>query len=420
MKRKITIILSIIFISTVPLFSVGFDWGGALQNTTDFKYSEAENLWSPTQVDSLSLWMELNVSPLFNMKASGGYRFMYSDETVSHIPEFGAFYAYGGNKQISYKAGRFAMKDNNNRLFSTIFDGASFGYKNELFKISSGVGFTGLVFSDNSSVTMTSLDYQAVEDNALLASPRLFEYAETSLFILPGDGQLNIALLAQQDMRASSSLSSQEGLLHTFYLNVGVKGRLGSLFFYNLYGTGELGTYNMSADDRQLLLIAGAGGLRIDLPLPLPLKPLISVDLYISSGDDWGRTDHNGSFIEAEKEYLYQYTPFTLQNKGYVYSVGTGNLMYGDVNISITPASFLSVTLGSLTMFRPVDGPVATIPVTEGDSGAFLGEELTLAVNLRPLSDLGFQIKGGMFIPNSPVVSDGMQYKISAFMSLSF
>ena len=419
MKKKILLYIILFQISLFSLFSLESDWGGSLQTSID---ASTEGGTSLSLKDSLSIWSEINVNTMLNFKVSGGYIFQYSN-SVKHIPEFSTLHAYGSNGLISYKAGRFTLKDMNRNLFSTIVDGVEFGFKNDLVKFNSGVGFTGLIFNDNSSVLMTKSDFDLKNsDGFKLASPRLVEYVETAFFVLPGDGSFNVAILAQQDMLASSQIETNEGLLHTFYLNLGLKGRLWDFVFYNLYGIGELGLYDMTADNRSLILGAGAGGLNIDIPLPLPMKPLVSINLFYSSGDNWGRRDHQGSFMDAGKDYLYQFTPLSSQNRGYIYSISSGNLIYGDVAISISPEKNLSFALGSLTLFRAVDGPVSVLPVGEGysSSSLFLGEELTFTMNLRPYSDLGFQVKSGVFIPNSPVVSGGVQYKISTYMSLSF
>lgn len=418
MKKNISIIL-VIFLPLTFLFSVDFDWGGAFQNAT-----EASGIHdsSVTQTNSLALWAEIDVNSMLNFKVGAGYRFRY-DGSASHIPEFGTLYAYGSIDPISYKAGRFTFDDINGNLFSTIMDGVEVTYRRETMQINSAIGFSGLVFNDNSNISMTTSDFDLkISDGFKMASPRLAEYAEVIFYVLPHDGSVSVALLAQQDLLSESVIESGEGLLHSFYLNAGLKGRLWDFVFYNFYLTGELGHYDMTSDNRSLTLGAGAGGLKIDIPLQHPLNPLVSVELYYSSGDDWGRTDYQGSGIAAGKDSLNQFTPFSMQKKGYVYSMNAGNLIYGDVAFSIRPVSFLSVTLESLTLFRAVDGPVSELPVSETDSSdsLFLGEELTLAVNLRPLSDLGFQVKGGVFIPNDAVVSDGVQYKVGGYMSLSF
>lgn len=414
MRPKYLFALLITFLITSSLYSLEYDWGGTFQNKTD----------TSSQSDSLGLWTEFNISPLINFEASLGYKFLYDfdDESVNHIPEFAALNLFGKSNDISYKAGRFTLSDQNKNLFGTIIDGFEVDYNNRLIDISSGLGFTGLVFNKNSAVLMTSKDFTASSDDALLASPRLAEYAEISYFVLPGDGAVTAALLAQQDLRSESSIDSGEGLLHSYYLNLGLKGRLKTSLFYNFYVTGELGSYNMTADDRILTVAAAAGGLKVDVPITMPLKPLLSVDLFYSSGDDWGRGDYEGSSIDSSVSTLNQYSGFTYQTRGFVYNVGLGNLVYGDVSFTISPFSFMSVRAGSLTMFRAVDGPVSELPVSESDSSSslFLGEEVTLALNFRPFSDLGLQLKGGAFIPNDAVVSDGVQYKVSGYLSLSF
>lgn len=421
--KKVLLVSAALFLVFSPLSAVEFDWGGVLQNASD---GVSLNDLHISQMDSLTVWLELAVSPMLNFKASGGYRFKYdssAEDPVDHIPEFGALYGYGSNKTINWKAGRFSIKDLNNNLFNTIWDGAQFGYRNATFRLESGVGFTGLLFSDNSNVRMTALDYEILSANTLLASPRLAEYVEAAFYILPGDGALTAAFLAQQDLRSADDLESGDALLHSFYLNLGLKGRIGSFLFYNLYGNTEAGLYDMPVDDGDIIpLIAGAGGLKLTIPLNLPLKPLITADLYYSSGGKWDeRGDYEGSDISPDEDMLFQYTPFSAQNVGYVYSIGRGNLFYGDLKVSVTPLSFLSVALESLTLFRSVNGPVSALPLTgETVDSPYLGEELTLAVNIKPFSDLGFQVKGGVFLPNDAVVDNGIQYKFGGYFSLSF
>jgi len=421
-----------LFIASLTLFAgtlgaATLDWGGVLQGTYNVSSVNGLHL---TMVDSLSLWMDLKLSPMLNFKASGGYRFKLDDSAdslIDHIPEFGALYGYGSNKSISWKAGRFSISDINKNLFSTIWDGAQFGLRTGKVRIESGVGFTGLIFSDNSNIRVTALDGAiADEGSTIFASPRMVEYLEASFAILPGDGTLTAAFLAQQDFRGilhSKSLLTGDGLLHTFYLNLGLKGRIGSRLFYNLYGTGEAGLYKMPVDNGSAVLISGAGGLKLTMPLDAALKPVITADLFYGHGGTWAeRGDYEGSDISASDQWLYAYTPFTRNNVGYVYSIGRGNLLYGDVKFSITPFPFLSVSLGSLTVLRPVDGPVSGLPVAEATIpfSPYLGEEITLAVSLKPYSDLGFQVKGGVFIPNNSFVDNGVQYKFGGYFSLRF
>ncbi len=416
MIKKTILIIAFAVLSTLPIISVEFDWGGAIQNITELS---KVNDWKVTQGDSISLWADLEIVPLFNIKAAAGYRFLYDNEEIFHIPEFNAFTFYGKKDFFSYQAGRFNLSDSNNNLFSVLLDGFQISLEGEKVSFFSGAGFSGGIFNKNSTVLLTASDHDAVSDNALLASPRIIEYIEASFFIIPGDGSLTVSFLAQQDMRSSSSLDPGYGNLHSFYLNLGLKGRIGSLLFYDFYLNGEIGTYIIPSD-RSLLVLAGAGGLRLDLPLNVVLKPLFSLDLFYSTGDDWDRGDWQNSTIDSTKDSLNQYTPLTLDNKGYVYSNRVGNLFYGDFSVSIAPASFLSIKINSLTLFRSVDGPVSEVSVSQGPSSLYLGEEIGLELNFRPLSDLGFQIKGAIFIPNDAVVSGGIQYKLGGFLSLSF
>ncbi|MCP4298878.1 MAG: hypothetical protein GY786_25135, partial [Proteobacteria bacterium] len=179
------------------------DWGGAFQNNTEIT---GKNENKVTQGNSLSFWGNLDINNYFNLKGAAGYRYLYDSGEIFHIPEFNLFMAYGGTDIWSYRAGRFTLGDKNNNLFGALIDGIGFDLNSEIFSVSTGVGFTGFTFNRNSSVIMSGADHDANADEALMASPRIAQYAEASFYVLPGDGVLSAAVLAQQDLRSSNIL----------------------------------------------------------------------------------------------------------------------------------------------------------------------------------------------------------------------
>lgn len=418
MKFKFSILILIVQ-TAVSLYSVSFDWGGSIQNLSDLSLEESGLEW--TQSDGAALWLDLGIHDLFNLKLSGGYNFVYMGGEASHIPVADNLQFYGENDFLAYKAGRFSFRDMNGHLADLLIDGVQLSYKHRLFTISAASGFTGLIFADNSNVLMTSKDFQARIDGALLASPRLMEYGEVAFHVLPGDGTVSAAYLAQQEMRSSLSCLEGEGLLHTMYADLSAKGRIGSSVFYDFYAIGQIGNYFMFADNRILAILAGAAGLNLTVPLNIILDPVISVKLYYSSGDaEWVNSFYGLESLNETKEYIYQYIPLSVRKVGYVFDGGVGNMMYGDVSAGISPFEWLNITARSLTLFRTINGSLLD-PAYDPDSASFfIGEEVGLNLDFKIFSDLGVQLKGGLFIPNDDLMTTGLMFKASALVTLKF
>ena len=61
------------------------------------------------------------------------------------------------------------------------------------------------------------------------------------------------------------------------------------------------------------------------------------------------------------------------------------------------------------------------MPIDPGSgSDLFLGNEIILTVDLRPLSDIGLQLIGGIFIANGQLIPDAVQYRFGALLSVSY
>jgi hypothetical protein len=262
-------------------------------------------------------------------------------------------------------------------------------------------------------------DIESYENNETFASPRFFQFSELDIFYSDND-TFTVSLLTQGDLRDESSLTDGYGILDSFYLLVGFSGYYGASIQYNFYIIGEAGSYDIPSEDRSLSILAGAAGAELDIALDLPLNPVLSIDLFYSTGDGWSRTDWQGSSIDSSVSELNQFNAFSVKDIGFVYNTRAGNIFYGDVDFTVIPSSFFSITASSLTLFRSVNGPVYEIPLDESDSSLYLGEELSLSLDFQIASDLDLSFKGGIFLPNELVVTDDVQYKVSANLTYSF
>ncbi|MCK5735704.1 MAG: hypothetical protein KAH21_04460, partial [Spirochaetaceae bacterium] len=130
---------------------------------------------------------------------------------------------------------------------------------------------------------------------------------------------------------------------------------------------------------------------------------------------DWEGTQYGSG------SSLNQYTAFTTRTVGYVFGSRVGNLGYGRLGASIRPVEMLSLKLDNYLYFRSVEGPVNEMPITAASgSDLYLGDEIVLTVDFRPLSDLGLQLNGGIFLANGNIIQDKVQYRLGASLSMSY
>lgn len=423
-------------VSAMSLLLISFagaaetDWGGTVQVYLDGGNVPGREL---TVGLSAGIWSETDFSQYAKLNFSGGYGFQYDKGKYYNFPELNILAVSGRGDDWSYKAGRFSLSDSQGTLFNAILDGAEYSHTSDRFEHMAGAGFTGLPFNRTSRVIMTAVDQRAY-DNAKffsLASPRIAAFYEfTTVFEAgsegkdPKDQTLSVAFLGQFDVRNPDAVVNDDpdsSLLHSGFLQAGISGRISRSFDFSVNGIFQGGANVIPDANRNLLLVGGLAEASVTWAPGGALAPMVTVEGLYSSGDPWSqRSDWEGTQYGGGSS-LNQYTAFTTRTAGYVFASRVGNLSYAHVGGSIRPANILSVILDNYTFFRSVDGPVNEIPI-DASSGndLYLGNEIILTVDFRPLSDLGLQINGGVFLANGQLISENVQYRFGALLSMSY
>lgn len=415
--KKLEVLIAVFSFLSSPFFASDLNWGGAVQSSAEL-LSTQENILNIE--NSLDLWLEHEFSSSYSMDLSIGYTSLYEDDVLLHIPRISDLVINGTQEGSTFKIGRFSMTDYGGVLVDVPQDGLEYVILGDGLEIVTAIGYTGLVFNRNSNIILTASDLEDYEDNEIFASPRFVQFAELDLF-LSDNKTFYATILTQGDMRDDESLTDGYGVMNNIYLSLGFSGSAAeSSFNYNVYAIGEAGTYEIPSEDRSLLILAGAAGAEIDYTLDIALKPILSAELFYSTGDDWSRTDWQGSSIETSLDTLNQFNPYSAKDIGYVYNTRAGNIFYGDFGITVNATSSIMISLSSLTLFRSQNGPVYAIPISTSSSDLYLGEELSLEVNTEITESLFFDLKGGVFFPNESLVTEEMQYKVSANLSFLF
>ncbi len=423
-----TRIISLLFLGSILAggFGQSFDWGGKVENVTQCATMEGETL---TQGDKITLWGKYLISSNTTLYADAGYLYRYENEETLHSPDFTALYLSGKNTRLlggDYTLGRFQMRDSHGTVLDSVADGFRYTLSEAPFLFSFTAGYTGLVFIDNSNILMTpSDDYEKQDEDGILAPPRLIQALNMKYSGLSSGVVLTLSLVGQEDLRQESFIEDYTpgtGTFHSQYALAGAEGRIGSELFFSVEGGAQLGQYSIPEPSESYMVIAGMGKGLLEYYPSLPMKPRASLEMAYTSGDSWkDRGDYMGYSL-GDTDNLYRFSPVSNSSKGFVYTLKTGNLMYSDFRVSAKPLESLQVELASITFFRAVDGPVSDGSIGEDAGGSlYLGEEIDLILNWRPLSDLGMSLSNGVFLPNGDIFEDkDVRFRSGAYVSFSF
>lgn len=345
----------------------------------------------------------------FNLLFDGDFQFGIVDISTLDLgflgfdyhlyPELNLLNFTGNLGEFQYKVGRQLIKDPGALIVGYNADAIDLSIKKNIHQFTLGVGYTGVVFNDASQFIMTNTD---LSWNEILAPPRLFQYGEWSTSGLFRALDISAMVFLQEDLTPEDKLSSGEARFHSQYLELMIRGFLGSSFLYDLALVGQSGQYG------DVSTLAGVGKLGIAF-LPGNNRSRIGIEVTAATGDDWGRSHYYLGDIEAEKEQLNQYIPVSsVSTQGYVEKFELGNLMtLGAFYSQKSRSDKFSFELRTTSFIRVKDGPVSsTLVIDTGSSDPFLGQEGLIKLFFRPLSDFGMSTQLGVLYVGDPIEID--------------
>lgn len=429
MSRKIVLLAAALLLAALAGLPA-WDWGGTLDNATTLTY--AAN-WLFLQEDKLALWFQTPLGASLELAMQGSYT--YSSERpwlfdVDFLALSGSFPLPGETPSLlSFRAGRFSLADSSRLVLEDTVDGAQVRWQGPRLNASLAVAFTGLQLTPVSAVSMSWAD---INTTSLLAPPRLLEMAEVRFLELFKRQDLVVSFLAQQDLRSQELLlqdgdavevAGQGGRLSTEYLGAGLRGPLGSLFYYDAFaylGTGRTLSY-LEADSvyrYQWMVTALVGG-ALRFYREAWLNSRAELRFLLSTGD----ADYTVQFVEGNREGLATaFVPVSQQDLALLFTPRLGNLVLLSLGWSIKPLEILQTGLAALLFLRPTAGLVSDIRVDPASDSAYLGTELDATASLRPFSDLGAVLSLGVFFPGGAFRADQQdpQFRGKLEISLAF
>jgi len=426
--KRYLIPLLIFTAALFPVFSADFGLTIDANTAAAHTVGEVFEIESLTYSTKVALWANAMLSEGYTFEFQGSYTF--SDRRVFFLEldqlQFNGRFIIPGDSpsSVSFKIGRLAFSDFSGKVFSHKGDGLSLNWGGGNVSISAFGAYTGLLQMPSNSIIMSASD---LADSAVdpvpfwgpLGVPRIVEGVRITLPELFAQQTLILSGIFQQDLRAPANLDSGGNTMNTIYAGLGLTGPIPVIpsLFYSIYGYGNFGSYG---SEKILSFIAGTG---VNYLIPSFLSSRIVVDFIYSSGD----ADHEQFYEGNTSGYSTAFIPITAAPAGMIFTAQQTNLFYVSGTYSMKPFADSSSTalnntlvmIKSTGFFRSTTGAISTGGIKTNESGLYLGTEIDISIMARLLSDLGFSINGGVFLPSSIMELTSPQIKASVALSLS-
>ncbi len=340
---------------------------------------------------------------------------------------------------LNMTIGRFPVSDAAGVVVSTPADGVQLTLVYPRFRYSLSLGYTGLLWRDDSSILMSNTDLDASgRSNVYLGSPRLIGILGIRLPRIY-DQQIAVNVIFQEDMWSSGNVDfvserSREfqpgagGPLDTQYIGVAINGPVpvdnlfqSSFVFLNggrMLSFVDIADPNADGIYRYRAITAWAFGTSLRYYRPAWNYSSFALRVIVSSGDD----DFSSYYEGNTKGKARQFVPITPISFGAIFSPKLGNVAVTEIQYSQKPLSTSSSWMLSsiqtqargFVFFRTTDGPVSEPGIAAGDGGNLLGSELDFTVNMIPFPDLALSSTVGFFFP---AAADGMGAFTEAYVA---
>jgi len=288
-----------------------------------------------------------------------------------------------GNAGI--KAGRISYSDPLSFIANGLFDGAQFYHNSAMGSFNAGAWYTGLLYKKNANITMTPIDqakYDSELDNGdfydtYFAPPRLlaalgWEHPSLGEFM-----RLKTAVIGQFDV------NDEDYKYHSQYIilkaGVPVKNLLIEL-------GGSVAIAEAVLDDENEINTAFAGDIGFFYTLPTSFLSRLSFTTTIGGGK---LDDNIGAFI-----------PITTKTYGDILEAKMSGLTALGLNYTARVNSAIGTSLSVSHFVRNDLGTYRGYPLSfDSGDGYSLGTEFFARFIWSPVSDLQFNLGGGVFAP---------------------
>lgn len=351
-------------------------------------------------------------------------------------------------QRLGLRFGRFVMSDSSRMVFSHTLDGLSASFQGNHFGLGMYAGYNGLLNKSSSKLHLTPSDEaDLLNDGNFFAPPRLVAGLTSRMANTDNSLSYSTDIVYHQDLRnlvsperlipeeSLAATGDQDGGLYsTIHLVYQLSASFGSRIHADLIGIAQTGHSLIKVSEysyKPILAGAAIGSLTV---FPGSFHRL-SLSAGWSSGDGEYRDSWaEGADFSQDQEYSNLYKSLSSPPLGMVFDPNLGNLAWADLQWSGRPLgastktffSDMQASLRCLGFLRPRQGPVSDSRAAAGSVNPYLGAEVNLGLSFRPLSDLGFGLSGGFFMPAVFTggafenTADAVEFMVNGFVSLRF
>ena len=348
-----------------------FDWGVVLDNNSTLTFTEGEDA-DNDQRNKVSLWGEHfwadAADTQYTLTFNGYFLYDYTsepeDEIIAVNPDLIRLKVkkaglFDDKAVLDASIGRFRFSDPSALVLSHTADGASAQIDYGSVIVKAAAGYTGLQLKPEASVNMSAADAaDDADDDVYFAPKRIFEQAEIVLPALIERQRFTLSGLLQQDLR------DEGDKLDSLHIVGAANGELTKGLYYNATGAVAM---NLS-DDLSGFMAAGS-------------LYYFSEELYYSRV--------SGGVLYADEDF-FSVSPPTL---GLVYAPAIADLTRISFDYSLRPWGD-RVTPGLANLQFAAGGKIFM------PAGEYAGTELEGGVKIKPTSDFGASVKGGVYLPD--------------------
>ena len=399
MKKILKIIFLMLFVLgsmiSIPSLSA-FEWGflmnqtlgvdgvagGADNQDTKLSYSGALLPWFSIPLGSPG-------NPAGKLYFSAGVTALYpnnnSDMPVFFVPELlrtELAFRIGANSELKF--GRMNYSDPLGLVVHGLFDGARFTFSLKNSTFSTGVWYTGFQYKKTANITMTESDslsfHQAFDyakfTDTYFAPRRLIAALDWNNPYAASWLRLKISLIGQYDFTRDDSY------YHSQYLVIKAGIPAGN-FNFDIGGCFEL------AEIPDELKISFAGDLGIGWVLPTPIRDKLQLTFRLT----------NGAIPDSP---IAAFGPITTISQGDILQAKFSGLSMLRLDYTARLHDTFSFNIASSYFIASDYVTYEGYPqVSSGErDGYFLGNEFYGRLIWSPLSDLQFNLGGGIFLPS--------------------
>ena len=351
-------------------------------------------------------------------------------------------------QRVGLRLGRFIMSDSSRMVFSHPLDGFSASLQGNQFGLGLFAGYGGLLNKSSSKLHLTPSDeVDKLNDGNFFAPPRLVAGLTSRMANEDSSLSYSTDLVYHLDLRnlvsperlipegALAATGEQDGGLYsTVHLVYQFSASFGSQIHADLIGIAQTGQSMIKTTEHSYAtVLAGAviGSLTV---FPGSFQRLALSGGWSSGDGEYRSSWAEGSDVLEAQDYTHLFKSLSSPPLGMVFKPQLGNLAWADIQWSGRPfgasgqamLSELQASLRGLGFLRTRRGPVSDPRALAGTANPYLGSEINLGLSFRPLSDLGFGISGGWFIPAVFAggafegSADAVEFMLTGFLSMRF